>query len=55
MCGRYRNRMTFSDLRGLTNPFLVRPEPAAAPNMQPQEDIRPTHLTVGDPAGGGRR
>ena len=42
MCGRYRNRMTFSDLRGLTNPFLVRPEPAAAPNMQPQEDIRPT-------------
>ena len=42
MCGRYRNHLTVTDLRQLTNPFLVRPELAAAPNMAPALDIRPT-------------
>lgn len=42
MCGRYRNHLTVTDLRQLTNPFLVRPEPAAAPNMAPALYIRPT-------------
>ena len=42
MCGRYRNKMTYSDLRGLSPFPLVRPEPQAAPNMQPNLDVRPT-------------
>lgn len=36
------NHLTVTDMRQLTNPFLVRPEPANAPNMAPASDIRPT-------------
>ena len=42
MCGRYRNKMTYSDLRKLAPFPLVRPEPTQAPNMQPNLDVRPT-------------
>ena len=42
MCGRDRNRMTFTDLKALAPLPLVRPQPHAAPNMDPNEDIRPT-------------
>ena len=43
MCGRYRNHLTFSDLRQLTNPGLVRPDPSEAPNMEPQTQVFPTN------------
>ena len=42
MCGRYRNHLTISDLRAVSPFPLVRPEPSATPNLEPQDDIRPT-------------
>jgi putative SOS response-associated peptidase YedK len=45
MCNDYRNRLAYRDylerLRQLRLP-LVRPTPAAAPNLEPRDDIRPT-------------
>ena len=40
MCGRYRNTLSWSQLRELMT--LVRPLSSEAPNLEPQEDIRPT-------------
>ena len=40
MCGRYRNTLPWSQLRELM--LLVRPDAGEAPNLEPQEDIRPT-------------
>ena len=40
MCGRYRNKMSWDQLRRLME--LAIPDASAAPNMEPNLDIRPT-------------
>ena len=40
MCGRYRNKMSWDQLRRLME--LAIPDASSAPNMEPNLDIRPT-------------